>query len=239
MRIPLVLFALAAGFLCAPSALRAQAPAEPADPVVIVRGEGVVKAAPDMAWVTIGAEHRARDAKQAQADNAAAMNAVHARLLGLGIPKEALRTLSYDLQLEFDYKDGRQVPRGYVARSALEVRLDEVARVGEVLEAAVVTGATAVRGVRFDLKARAQLERDALTRAVADARARAEAAATGAGPAIGRIVRIEEGGAGIMPPPQPYLMAPRMAAEDSSSQPAMATGEIEVRAQVTLTATLR
>ncbi len=226
---------LVAALLLTPSLAKAQAPPEP---VVVVRGEGLVKAAPDMAWITIGAEHRARDAKQAQADNAAAMNAVHARVVALGVPEDALRTVSYDLQLEFDYRDGRQVPRGYVARSRLEVRLDDVARVGEVLEAVVTTGATSVQGVRFDLKSREGVERDALTRAVADARARADAAATGAGQTIGRILRIEEDGVGMMPPPQPVMMA-RMAAEDSGAQPAMAPGEIEIRAQVTLTATLR
>lgn len=236
MRTNAMALALAVGLFGLPVAALAQTPDDAAEPVVVVRGEGSVKAAPDMAWVTIGAEHRARDAKQAQADNAAAMNAVHARVLALGVPKDALRTVSYDLQLEFDYKDGRQVPRAYVARSRLEVRVDDVARVGELLEAAVTTGATSVQGVRFDLKAREQLERDALGRAVADARARAEAAATGAGQAIGRILRIEEG-ASRMPPPQPMAMA-RMTAEDSG-QPAMAPGEIEVRAQVTLTATLR
>lgn len=218
-----------------PAAGLAQAPAES---VVVVRGEGVVKAAPDMAWVTIGAEHRAPEARQAQAGNAAAMNAVHERVLALGVPKEALRTVSYDLQLEFDYRDGRQVPRGYVARSRLEVRLDEVTRVGELLEAAVATGATSVQAVRFDLKSREQLERDALTGAVADARARADAAASGAGQSIGRILRIEEDGVGQAPPPVPMMMA-RGVAEDSTSQPAMAAGEIEIRINVTLTATLR
>lgn len=237
MRTNTVALAVVAGLCCAPVGVGAQTPAPPVEPVVVVRGEGLIKAAPDMAWVTIGAEHRARDARQAQADNAAAMNAVHARVLDLGFPKDALRTLSYDLQLEFDYKDGRQLPRGYVARSRLEVRVDDVGRVGELLEAAVTTGATSVQGLRFDLKSRERLEREALTRAVADARARAEALATGAGQAIARIVRIEELG-DMLPSPQPMMMT-RMSAEDSGSQPAVAGGEIEIRVSVTLTATLR
>ena len=55
---------------------------------------------------------------------------------------------------EFDYVNGRQSLREYVARNTVEVRVDEVARAGEVLDAAVGSGATSVSGVRFDLKDR-------------------------------------------------------------------------------------
>ncbi len=89
--------------------------------------------------------------------------------------------------------NGKRVGRGYVARNSVEVRVDNVDRVGEYLEAAVASGATSLGGVRFDLKDRAKLEREALRLAVADARAKAEAAAAGAGRSIERIIRIEEG----------------------------------------------
>ena len=63
---------------------------------------------------------------------------------------------------------------------------------GEILDLAVGSGATSVSGVRFDLKDRAAAEREALKRAVADARARADAAAAGAGVKVDRVLRIEE-----------------------------------------------
>ena len=103
----------------------------------------------------------------------------------------------YDLQLESDWVNGRQVPRGYVARNLIEVRLDDITRVGEVIDVAVTSGVNAVHGVRFDLKKREPLERDALKRATADARMRAEAAAAGAGRSIDRVIRIEEPGTAV------------------------------------------
>ena len=42
----------------------AQTPAEP--PQVIVTGEGRIKATPDQAWITIGAESRSKVSKEAQ-----------------------------------------------------------------------------------------------------------------------------------------------------------------------------
>ncbi len=214
------------------------APAAAIDSLVSVNGEAVVKTAPDRAWVSIGSESRSRKPKEAQAQNAVAMTAVQQKLQSVGISRDAIRTVSFDLQLEVDWVDGRQVPRGYVARNSIEVRVDDIARVGEILDAAVGTGATSVHGVRFDLKERERAEREALRLAVADARARAEAAAAGAGMSLGRIVRIEEPGVTVVPP-QPMMMARAAMAEQTETSTPVAPGEIEVRARVTLTASLR
>ena len=110
------------------------------------------------------------------------MTPVQEKLRAAGIPADAIRTIGYDLQQEWDFVNNRRVSRGYVARNTIEVRVDAIDRVGELLEIAVGSGATSVGGIRFDLKDRAKLEREALRLAVADARAKAEAAAAGAGP---------------------------------------------------------
>jgi uncharacterized protein YggE len=151
--------------------------AAPGSPVVVVRGEGEVRAQPDVAFITLATEHRGATAKDAQSQGATAMTAVQQRLTAAGLAKDAIRTLSYDLQPQFDYANGKQVPRGFLARNVIEVRAEPVTRVGELLEVAISAGGTSVQGVRFDLKDRTQLERQAITRAVADARAKAVAAA--------------------------------------------------------------
>jgi uncharacterized protein len=95
------------------------------------------------------------------------MSAVVQKLKASGLGDDAIRTRAYDLQPEFDYRDGKQTLRGYVARNSVEVRLDDIERVGEVIDVAVGSGATSVSGVRFDLKNRDEIEREALQRAVA------------------------------------------------------------------------
>src|SRR4051812_9901689 len=124
------------------------------EPVIVTSGEGVVKMAPDRVWVTIAAESRAKSPREAQRANADAMKAVLDKLKALGLPADAIRTSGYDLQPQFDYVNGRQSLREYVARNTVEVRVDEVTRAGEVLDAAVGSGATTVSGLRFDLKDR-------------------------------------------------------------------------------------
>ena len=94
-----------------------------------------------------------------------------------------------------------------------------------------------MQGVRFDVKARAELERQAITRAVADARARAAAAAEGAGATVGAVVRIEEGGVVSRPVEQPMFRTPADSAADAA--PPIVAGETVIRATVTLTVSLK
>ena len=209
--------------------------ATPEVPAVVVSGEGVVKAVPDQAWVRIGAESRSKISKEAQARNAEAMTAVQHKMTSLGIPKDAVRTLAIDLQIEYDYANGRQTPRGYVARNTIEVRVDDFAKLGDVLDAAVGSGATNLHGLRFDVKRREALEREAMQLAVANAMGRAEALASGARRTIDRVLRIEEstvGRGGEAP-----VMAMRMRAEDAGTP--VAAGELEIRAQIRLTASIK
>ena len=213
-------------------------PAASAPPVIVTNGEGLVKRAPDRAWVSIGAESRARTAAEAQRLNAEAMTAVVEKIKASGIPADAIQTTGYNLQPEFDYANGKQTLRGYVARNQVQVRVDTLARTGDVIGAAVATGATNVSGVRFDLKDRDSVEREALRLAVQDARGRANSAATGAGVAIERVIRIEEQ---RDTPDMPRPMPMNMAMESRAAQVVVPVeaGEIEVRARVVLTVSIK
>jgi uncharacterized protein YggE len=230
---PVIVFCV----LLAVSAAAQTTPAAAEGPVTVTSGEGSVKRAPDRAWVQVSVESRAKSPREAQKLNADAMSAVLQKLKGSGLSGEAIQTRGYDLQPEFDYANGRQTLRGYVARNGVELRVDELARLGELIEQAVASGATSVGGVRFDLKDRASAERDALRLAVEDARRRADAAASGAGMRIERVVRIEEHRVSVSPPPRP-MMAMRAEMAKDSAEPPIEAGELEVRSAVTLTAAM-
>jgi uncharacterized protein YggE len=212
--------------------------AQEATNVVITTGEAIVQRAPDRAFVTIASEARAKASREAQRQNADTMAAVRQRLTQAGIATDAVRTLGIDLQQEFDFPQGRRVPREYVARNTIEVRIDDLAHVGDVLDAAVQAGATSSGGVRFDLRDRSGAEREALRLAVADARARADAAAAGAGRTIDRIVKVEDTRESpvIIPRPMVGVMA---RAEAGATPTPVEAGTIEIRARVTLTASMK
>jgi uncharacterized protein len=193
-----------------------------------------VRHAPDLAWVTIGAETRARTPQEAQQANIDAMNSVLARIKQAGIPADAIQTAGFTLQPEFDFQNGKQSLRDYVARNQVRVRVDTLAKTGDVIGAAVATGATNVSGVQFDLKDRPAVEREALTLAVRDARQRADAAAAGAGVQIERILRIEEQRDSI-PMPRAMMAAGAGGGMRADASVPIEPGEIEIRSRVTLT----
>ena len=223
--------------LVAATTAAAQTPgAEP--PVVVTSGEGLARVVPDRAYVDVAVESRAGNPRDAQRKNAELMKPVLGRLRALGVPTDAIRTTLISLHREYDFVSGRQVARGYVAANSVEVRVDDLDRLGDLLDAVVTAGATSLGDVRFDVSDRGKYEREALRAAVADARARAEAAAGGAGRSIDRILRIEEHG--VVAPPMP--MAVRSMAMKEASQAAdtpISAGQMEFRAHVTLTSALK
>jgi uncharacterized protein YggE len=216
----------------------AQEPAQPQNNVVVTVGDATIRRAPDRAFVTVAVETRAKSPREAQRLNADAMTAVQQRLTQARLAPDALRTTGYDLQQEFDFVQGKRVPREFVARNGIEVRVDEIARTGEILDAVVQSGATSISGVRFDLKDRDAAEREALRLAVADARARADAAASGAGRSVDRVLRVEDTREMAINPPRPMMRMTVSAAEGAPQTP-IEPGTIEIHARVTLTASMR
>ncbi len=66
-----------------------------------------------------------------RAEGARAATRVMKALQNAKLGKDAVRTLAYSLQEEFDWHERRRVSRGYLASNSIEVRIDDVERVGE------------------------------------------------------------------------------------------------------------
>jgi len=233
MRLFMLAFLIAA---ISPRVAAAQQEPNPSIPTIVTTGEATIHRAPDQAFVSVSVETRARMPRDAQKQNADAMSAVQQKLIDAGIQKDAIRTTGYSIQQDFDFTNGRRVPRDYVARNGIEIRLDGVERVGEILDLTVQAGATSVTGVRFDLKDRTMLERDVLMHAVEDARARADSLAAGAGRTVDRVIRIDDSRQPRIPP-QPVMMMRAQVADNA--QTPIEPGLIEIRAQVTLTVSIK
>jgi uncharacterized protein YggE len=124
--------------------------------------------------------------------------------------------------------NGRQGPvQGYTATNLVRVTVRNLEHLPTILGRLTAVGANAVEGVHFEREDRAGAQREALGRAVADARAQAEAIARAAGVELGEVVAVEEGGAGR---PMPMVaMAMRGKAEEGA---AVEPGELEIAATV-------
>src|SRR5262245_45659443 len=111
----------------------AQGPAPP--PAIVTQGEATLKRAPDRAWLTLATETRDTKAAEARSRNAEAMTAAQSALKGAGVRPDAIRTTGYSLTPEFDWNNGRSTLRGYVVRNQIEVRVDDLNKLSDVLDA--------------------------------------------------------------------------------------------------------
>jgi len=240
---PIALLAtLLLGLLAAATPAAAQT--SPDDPgVVVATGERVITVAPDQAWVMMSVDTRDERGPEARRLGAVAITSVRAALTATGLTVDAVQTVGFALHPEYDYTNGRQRMKGFVVSNQLQVRVDDVMKMAEVLDAvaglALPASSTATIGnLRFDLKDRAGVERQALRQAVQDAIERATAMALGAGQALGRVVRIDEGRApdAAMKFGEQVMMA---RAGDGPIATPVSPSDIEIRAQVTVTVEIK
>jgi uncharacterized protein YggE len=193
---------------------------------ITVGGDGAVAAVPDRAEISAGVETRAPTAAGALRANAAAMEAV-LRALHAGGGSD-VTTQSVSLSTSFDHQ-GR--PDGFVASNVATATVG-FTRAGALIDAAVAAGATTVYGPSPSRSDADALYRDALAKAVEDARGRAAAVARAAGRELGRIVSVSESGADATP-----LFAKAEAARDTATP--IESGPQETTASVSVTYELR
>lgn len=222
--LPIALLLLAASAISGiakPRFGRAAAPAK----TITVTGTGTVTAVPDRASFGFTVETRGRTATSALAQNADSATAVIAAVKATGVAAASIQTSQVSLMPQSS-QDGTSIV-GYIASNTVTVQTD-VARAGRLVDAAVTAGATGFSGPSLERTDQDALYRDALKKAVADAKLKAEALAGAAGVALGATQSVSEGQA--VSPPVPIAAAKL----DSGSVP-IEPGTQETRAVVTVT----
>jgi len=215
--------------------------AEAPQRLVSVTGSGEVKAQPDMAYVSLGVEARKPTLAAARTEVNAAVERLLALTRELKIEPKFVDSTRLQVQPDYrwDEKASKQVLLGYVVNRQIEVEVHDLDRLGTLLEKSVSAGVNQLGGARLDSSRRKELEREALTKAVDDARLNADALARAAGAKLGLVQSISA--AGTMPVPMyaqkamSVAAAPPMADEaDQSYQPSEMKFTANVSAQFEL-----
>ena len=192
-----------------------------------VTGTGQVAAAPDMATVTLGISAQSDTARAAMDQTSAVMQAVFERLQGFDIAPRDIQTSDLSLGPQYDHSRNDGPPRitGYVASNTVSVRVRDLGRLGQVLDAVLEDGANTLNRLSFGLQDETSALNAARREAVADARAKAELFAAASDVRLGAVISLAEmGQAG----PVPEAMFARMAADAVP----VAAGETTLSAQV-------
>ena len=225
----------------------------PAQRTITVNGVGTVETAPDEAILILAVNNQAATAEQAAKDNANTTSLVIETILGLsslsqGITKDDITTIDYSLTPVYTQPDKcitttTNVPQppqpipcstatpqlvGYAVRNAIQVAVKDMNSIGKVLDAATWAGANEIDGISFTFTSGtyANLQKQALQKAIQDASGQAETMAAAVGVHITGVVSVNP--AYVY---QPYINSKVNTAAGGASTP-IQTGTLQVTVNV-------
>lgn len=183
--LPLVLFG------CLLPAAHAGTPL-PDGPHVVSRGEGRVTTSPDLAVIDFAIEGRGPDsaAAKAVADRAAdglLTATTRFSIAGKDIDPSGLR-VGEDVEVS---DGGRRVSNGFSATRRVQVKLRDLPRFNDFLDAALAGGGVALTNIEFESSRKDALMAEARSLAVAEARERASGLARAFDARLGKVYSIE------------------------------------------------
>lgn len=219
-------------------AIAQPAPASPPPPrpaTIQVTGQAKVSETPDRVYIDIGVTTQAPKSQDAAAHNASRVSAVIAAVKRAAGPGAQLSTTEYSVRPNYNYPRGGGTPKvvGYTVSNVVQVRLDDLRKIGPVIDAATQAGSNDVQDIRFALRDEQAPRTEALREAALNAQRDAQALANALGLRVIRVAAVNEQGPEAAPVPM-YAQEITVTARRAVATPVEA-GTIDVNATVTLT----
>jgi len=225
----------AVSFVLVATAVSAWAQGPSVEPTLSVEGTGVVRAAPDMATVRLGIVADGERASDVQQEVNRVAASILAAVRSQGVRDSDVQTARLRLFPRYaPAVRGETSPRidGYQAANTVTIRVDDLDRVGRIVDAALGAGANQLEGVTFGLDDDTDARERALRQAVEEARSKARVMADALDVELEEVLSVNEGGIFIQPPVMGVMEA-RMAVQADAPTP-VSPGEVEVRASVSI-----
>lgn len=208
---------------------------------ITVRGEAVIRVAPDLVTLPVTVREENAELAHAREKHDHKLSSLLGLAAKLGIPKSAIQTSYTETSPVYDYQrsSGRQRLRGYQMQTTLEFRITDFSLLGDFMNGVTSAGIDEMGSVNYSLQNEADLKENTLVSALQNAHEKASRLAATANVALGSPLQIQEDGADITPPMPPRPMAPRamlMSAQSAApASPELPMGLVEVRQSVTVT----
>jgi uncharacterized protein YggE len=191
---------------------------------------GQTKITPDEATITLGVQTSAPTAQDAMRENAARMTAVVGALHAAGIVDKDIQTSNLSLAAQYDYPQNQPARlTGYQATNEVAITVEDIGKLGGVIDAVTTAGANQVNSISFGLRDPTTAENQARLDAVRQLKARADLYAQATGYHIVRLLNLVEGGSARVQP-VPVMAMARMQAPQA--QTPVQSGELTVEVMV-------
>lgn len=201
---------------------------------ISVSGEGKEFVKPDIATIRVGVVKQSADLLKAQRDAKEVVDRVLVLLKEKNIADKDIKTTSFSIYPQYDYKDGVQKFRGYEVRQTLEVKMRDLSKVGEVLGGVAGAGANEVGSLNFTVDDPKAVQEKARATAITEAKQKAERLAKELGVRLIKITSYSESGGAQ--PPMPYFSKAEFGmGMGGAADVAVPTGENEIKMNVSIT----
>ncbi len=205
---------------------------------VAVLGDAKAKLSPDTAVITFSVVTQNKEALKAQTENAKKSEAVKKAVeTAVADAKIEFKTDAYNLEPEEDYSSDR-MPKiiGYEVKNTVSIYINDLKKVGSVIDAATKAGANSVEGVSFVIGESSPTQGGALALATKQAMAKAEAIAKSLNGRVVRVVETREGGVPDLPEFDSAYFGNTNASANSEMdfKTPIQAGSVEMRSQVLL-----
>ncbi len=187
---------------------------------ITVNGTGFAEAKPDRAVIRMSIVAREPTLDAAQREVASAVDSVLKMTDRMKIDRDKVDTTGASVRPDYRWNREReeQELRGYIAEREVTVELEDLEKLGAVMEGAVKAGVNQVSPPQLDSSERREAYRRALQAAAEDARANAARLAQALGAEIGEVISVHSGSPAPQPPGPQLQVARAMAAEADAAQ---------------------
>lgn len=197
-------------------------------------GNAQLTVQPDESVVYILVETKAETAEEAKNNNADISAKVMEEITALGL--KTVETENYNIYQEYDWIDGKQVEKGFVASNTIKATTKDFTNVGPIIDKAVDAGAI-INNINFELSNEKENEYKAIVLAEAskDARVKAEATVSGLGKKIGDITAVSTSDYNYQPYPLFARGMDSAVSMEKVAETAISPSNLDIYATVTVT----
>ena len=202
-------------------------------------GNAEMTVMPDEAVVYLNVQTKGATATEAKNKNTDMMSAVLKNLDKADVPREDIQTENFNIYEDFDWKDGEQKSKGFIATNSIKISTEDFDMVGTIIDAGADEGAL-INYINFELSKKQENEYKAMVLAEAskDAKVKAEAIVDGLNMKLGKLVAVASSDFGYTP--YPLYRASGVAVSEDFAMAKQASTDIspktlDITASVTVT----
>ncbi|MBY0355217.1 MAG: SIMPL domain-containing protein [Rickettsiales bacterium] len=208
---------------------------------ITVRGEAVLRAVPDKADLRITLYREGKMASEAKAEVNRLLETLREIVSDFKIEEKDVRTQSTSIQPKNEYNSitSNYKLEGYIAQHTIVLTVRDLERIDDMTQMLVKRGIDRIDAIDYGLAQEQSLKEDTLVKAVEAAQKKAVRLAKAAGREAVEVLAIQEEGVTI-PSPLPNMVTyTESPSTNSGSVAAPPAGEVEIRASVTVSYSLK